>query len=102
MSTYIHNIPHNGWANHATWNVALWIQNDEVLYAMARSSDNYPDFVQYLECTLPSYDVITGWNPDEKNCRNSTCTPDGIKWREFTVDVPALDKLIDEIDRGDA
>jgi hypothetical protein len=26
----------NGWKNHQTWNVALWLQNDEPLYRLAR------------------------------------------------------------------
>lgn len=26
---------YNGWTNHATWNIALWLQNDESIYRMA-------------------------------------------------------------------
>ena len=28
--------PYNGWKNWATWNVALWLGNDEGLYRAAR------------------------------------------------------------------
>ena len=26
----------NGWKNYQTWNVGLWLQNDEPLYRLAR------------------------------------------------------------------
>ena len=27
---------YNGWANYETWNVALWLGNDESMYNLAR------------------------------------------------------------------
>lgn len=32
------NQKYNGWANRTTWNVALWIGNDEAMYNAARSA----------------------------------------------------------------
>jgi len=40
---------YNGWTNYETWNVALWIGNDEGLYDIARRCDDYQDFVDSTE-----------------------------------------------------
>ena len=40
---------YNGWTNYETWNVALWIGNDEGLYDIARRCDDYQDFVDSIE-----------------------------------------------------
>ena len=37
---------YNGWKNRATWNVALWIANDEALYIKAV---NYVKLTQMLK-----------------------------------------------------
>ncbi len=36
---------YNGWTNYETWNVALWIQNDEGLYECG--STETPDGVKW-------------------------------------------------------
>ena len=35
---------HNGWKNHATWNIALWIQNDEGLHNFVKDFSDYATF----------------------------------------------------------
>ncbi len=35
---------YNGWANYETWNVALWMDNDETSYEFARSSKNFSEY----------------------------------------------------------
>ncbi len=39
---------YNGWTNYETWNVALWIQNDEGLYHLARECGDYETLVNRL------------------------------------------------------
>lgn len=46
---------YNGWENYETWNVALWINNDEGLYNLARQCGDYQTFVDYV-----GSDAVTG------------------------------------------
>lgn len=39
---------YNGWTNYETWNVALWINNDEGLYNLAREAGDYQSFVESI------------------------------------------------------
>ncbi len=62
---------YNGWENYETWNVALWIQNDEGFYSLAMEAGNYEDFVDALEgCSF-----------------NSLKTPDGVSFKDSKVNV---------------
>jgi hypothetical protein len=72
---------YNGWKNHATWNVALWLMNDEFLYNMVISLDKevtYRDFAT-------NYLVYT-----------SAGTPDGVAWLDESLDYEALDEVLQE------
>ena len=70
---------YNGWKNWETWNVALWLGNDESLYKMARRFVNYKDLAQALvDCDTP-------------------VTSDGASYTDPDLDTYALDEwLMDE------
>lgn len=75
---------YNGWKNRQTWNVALWIGNDEGLYHFAKDSGNYDSFVEELkECM--------GGEPI------SYQTPDGVAWNDSGLDIEALNEMIMEL-----
>ena len=54
----------NGWKNYETWNVSLWIQNDEPLYNIALASAGFQDFMNQ----------VISWGCTE--------TKDGVKWTD--------------------
>ena len=67
---------YNGWANWATWNVSLWLQNDEYLYKIARQYDRYDALIPRLEYSV------------------GQMTPDGARWMDPTIDTDALDEML--------
>ena len=87
-STGIDNT-YNGWANYETWNVSLYINNDEALYEMAREyvanmreyhmEVSYEDFAESL-----------------KEC-GSYITPDGVSWTHPTLDTDELNEMLNEL-----
>ena len=69
----------NGWKNWATWNVALWIQNDETLYKVARQYDSY-------DALIPRLEIMRG-----------QITPDGARWMDPAIDTAALDEMLTDL-----
>jgi hypothetical protein len=58
---------YNGWENYETWNVALWINNDQSLYHLAMEAGDYETFVK---------EIGVGYS-----------TPDGVKYTDPKVNV---------------
>ncbi len=72
---------YNGWKNHATWNVALWIGGDQGLYEFAKECESYNDFVEQLREV--SGDSSIGYQ-----------TPDRVAWNDSGIDIAELDEYI--------
>ena len=79
FQTNLTDTSYNGWTNYETWNVALWIQNDEGLYHLAQEAGSYEDFVDYLEEIFP---------PELFPYKLST--PDGVNYRDPKVNTIEL------------
>ena len=78
FQTTIEDTTYNGWSNYETWNVALWIQNDEGLYNQARRCHSYQDFLNQY--------IVKG----DK-------TLDGVKWDNVNLNLVELDEMIEEL-----
>ena len=75
---------YNGWKNRETWNVALWIGNDEGLHSIAKDSGTYEEFREVIR-QYPGADGI------------QFQTPDGVAWNDSGLDIEALDAMIKEL-----
>jgi hypothetical protein len=69
---------YNGCKNYQTWNVQLWIANDEGLYNLARGCDDYSDFVESMREF------------------GSLETMDGVAWNDSGIDLDELKEFWDE------
>jgi hypothetical protein len=79
FQTNLTDTSYNGFSNFATWNVALWIQNDEGLYNEAKQCENYQQLVTLL------YDC------------GSKETPDGVKWNDENLNICELNEMMEDL-----
>lgn len=73
---------YNGWKNYETWNVNLWLANDENLYRLVV---NYGKEVTYREFAETYLNYL------------SPKTPDGVGWLDESLDYDALTELLEEM-----
>ena len=69
---------YNGWSDWTTWNVALWIRNDECFYSIAQECKTYTDFLYEMQAMIGSF-----------------ATPDGADWGE--ANLTEMQEVIDEL-----
>ena len=77
---------YNGWKNYETWNVALWINNDRLLYSIAKEVKDYSVFVHDLKLFKM---VLTS--------DMMLMTPDGVRWDHPELDTKALNEMIKDL-----
>lgn len=75
---------YNGWKNYETWNVVLWIGNDEGLYNFARECKTYDRFCEGLK-------EVSAGSPIAMQ------TPDGVAWNDSGLDREAIDEYFEEL-----
>ena len=51
---------YNGWADWTTWNCALWIQNEETLYNLAKVCKDYNEFLFEMQCMCGFFETPDG------------------------------------------
>lgn len=73
---------YNGYANYQTWNVCLWISNDESLNNLASTCENYNDFREVLREVYPHAIAFE--------------TPDGTSWSDSAVNLAEMQEYWEE------
>jgi hypothetical protein len=83
---------YNGWANYETWNVALYLDNDEGFYLAVG---------EYVRTTLNSADDLTYDGLIEYLGLEAQSTPDGIRWDNFRINRKEMFEWLMEHADGD-
>ena len=73
---------YNGYANYETWNVCLWIGNDEGLYNLASQCDSYDSFKESMR------EIGSG--------NISYETPDGVSWNDSGINLYEMKEFWEE------
>ena len=82
---------YNGWANWETWNVALWIQNEDFLYNTAVAC------VQYCGENETPWDKFVRCMMEGQIGRFLGCTGDGVAWDSVAIDADEMNEMFADL-----
>ena len=77
---------YNGWANYQTWNVILWMDNDEKLHDIAHKVSSYKEFREAISFHYSPF--FTG------GCLYYPMafeTPDNVAWNDSAICMEEVD-----------
>ena len=87
MTTY------NGWANYETWNASLWINNDEMLYAIAKACVNKSRLGMVDNAWQHFISLMT--DPILNNILSKT--GDGVAWNSEKINAEEMTDMMEEL-----
>ena len=79
----------NGYANYETWNVALWIQNEEPMYRVAMA---YVEQARRFGQKI-SYDSLI----PALEYRFGQMTKDGTRWMDGRINTEELNEVLEDL-----
>ena len=80
---------YNGWKNYETWNVTLWLQNDEVMYELAClyvKTAKHSKIKNIYDSMIPALEI-----------NFSKITPDGVRWMDPKICTAEVDRMLAEL-----
>ena len=60
-------VKYNGWTDWTTWNVALWINNEQSIYNVAAECEDYVEFLWEMQAMCGFYSTPDGADYGEAN-----------------------------------
>ena len=85
----------NGYANYQTWNVALWMQNDEFLYNTAKAC------VEFCGDNETPWDKFVRAMTHGQIGRYLVETGDGVRWDDDSIDADRINEMMLEFVEDD-